>query len=269
MRNILLASAVSAALGFAVPAHALLITGSGTVNGQSASASADFEIVGNTLTITLTNTSPEASPGTDAPANTLTGIEFSFQNTRLNLTPVSAISTKAIFNAADCNVTACGGTNVNVGGEFGLDDGTTAGITGNAIASSGYITTPGGAGNFNGPVLEDPTALDGIDFGIITAKDKSSDLNPKLQAVALIQDTVVLTLNGVGGDLANPGNLTSVTFLYGTSLGEGSLTGTCSGGSCIIIPGGGGASSPEPATVGIFGTALLGLAAARRRKRSN
>jgi hypothetical protein len=267
MKHGLLASAVCAALGFAGSAHAVLVTGSGTVGGNSVAASADFEISGNTLTITMKNTS--VANGMETPTNTLTGIEFTFQNTKLALTPVSAISPNAIVDAAACDVNPCGGTNVNVGGEWGLDNGTTAGLTGvDAIASAGYITTgiSGNLGNFNGLNLQSPVSLDGINFGILS--NTHGTLNGGLTGRALLEDTVVIKLAGVGNDLANPGNLTGVTFLYGTSLGEGSIAGSCSGGSCLIIPGGGGAA-PEPATLGIFGTALLGLAAAKRRKRSS
>ena len=88
-------------------------------------------------------------------------------------------------------------------------------------------------------------------------------LNGGLSGNALIMDTVVLTLTGVSNDLVGQSldNLTGISFLYGTSP-DATLPGTVT-----ITEDSGAGPAPEPATLGILGTSLLGLAAVRRRSR--
>jgi hypothetical protein len=237
-------------------AHATLIaTASGTVAGNTVTAEADFTIVGDQLTIVLTNTSP--ANGLEAPASTLTGLVFGFQNLRLGLTPVSATSPNAIFDSAACDANPCGGANVNIGGEWGLDNGT--GLTSsNMIGSAGYVTTglAGNLGNFNGLNLQNPTSLDGINFGIIS--NTAGPLNGGLSGVALVQDTATFVLTGVSGFTES--DIDNISFLYGTTP-EGRIPGVC-----LLDCGGITGNIPEPATVTLFGVGLIALAAAKRRK---
>jgi hypothetical protein len=189
----LLAGAVALALSSAAQAT-VVWTDSSTVGGNAVTASASFTISGNTLTIVLKNTSPAA--GLEAPTNTLTGLSFLLTGLDPVLTPVSAISPNAIFSSGSCNANPCTGTNVNVGGEWGYQN-NFSGKEG--IGSAGYITTglSGNLGNFNGQNLQNPTSLDGIQFGIISATHGS--LNGGLSGQALIDDTIILTLTGVSG----------------------------------------------------------------------
>src|ERR1700740_347346 len=77
------------------------------------------------------------------------------------------------------------------------------------------ITTgiPGNLGNFNGQNLQDPTSLDGIEFGVISATH--GPFNGGLSSQPLIDATVVLTLTGVSGFTES--QIGSVSFLYGTA----------------------------------------------------
>jgi hypothetical protein len=207
----ILVSAAVLGLMFSEAANATVIwTDSSTVGGKAVTASASLTISGNTLTISLKNTSPAAS--LEAPTNTLTGLSFLLNGLDPALTPVSAISPNAIVNSADCDAHPCTGTNVNVGGEWGYQH-NFGGKEG--LSSAGYLTTgnPGNLGNFNGQNLQDPNSLDGIEFGVISGTH--GPFNGGLSSQALIDDTVVLTLTGVSGFTES--QIGSVSFLYGTT----------------------------------------------------
>jgi hypothetical protein len=238
-----------AAMALSSAAQATVIfTDNAIVGGNAVTASAGFAISGTTLTLTLTNTSP--SNALEAPTNTLTGLSFLINGSAPALAPVSAISPNTIVNSANCNVNPCSGTNVNVGGEWGYQQNSGGK---EAIGSAGYITTglPGNLGNFNGVDLQSPASLDGIEFGILSASHGS--LNGGLAGQALIEDRVVLTLTVPSGTAE--GQIGSVSFLYGTAPDA-------------TIPGTPGTPVPEPATLALLGTALLGFRALRGRQRS-
>jgi len=258
-----IAAAGSLALGmlFAgmTPSNAILFTGSGTLAGNSVSASVEFQKSGDLLTIILTNTS--VANLLESPGSTLSGLSFKIGGGDPLLTPVSAISPSAIFQSGFCDVNACGGTNVNIGGEWGYQNnyGPAPGVE--VVASSGYIDTglAHNLGNFNGLNLEDPKSLDGIEFAILSSSHGA--LNGGL-AQAMIMDSATFKLNGfLGFSLTD---LSDVTFIYGTSAGEGSTN-----ARCVQDCGGGGPPPPvpEPASLLLLGTGLLGGALIRRRRK--
>jgi hypothetical protein len=259
----LAAAAVALTAG---PANAtVLFTGTGTNGGNPLSASADFSLVGTTLTIVLKNTST-SNGVTETPTETLSGLMFDVTGQSSGLTAGSAIAS-SIFNPGGCTgalPNACSGSNVNVGGEWGYQF--TAGHT-NLIGSAGYVTTgiPGNPGNFGGVDLNGQASLNGIDFAILAASHDG--LNGGLtNAGALVQTQVTLTLTGFTLGLDD---LTNVVFQYGTSLTEPTTPGVCDQSNTVgDCPGGGGPGPgvPEPATLFLLGSALLGYGAVRRRQ---
>jgi len=223
----------------------VIFTDNAIVGGNTVTGSAAFTISGTTLTLTLTNTSPGNL--LEAPTNTLTGLSFLINGLTPALTPVSAISPNAIVNPANCDANPCGGTNVNVGGEWGYQ----SSFGGKeAVGSAGYITSglSGNLGNFNGLNLQNPVSLDGVEFGILSAAHGA--LNGGLTTQALVDDRVVLTLTvPVGTTEAQIG---SVSFLYGTAP-DATIPGTPP-------------SIPWPGTLVLLGMGLAGLGLTRHRK---
>jgi hypothetical protein len=265
------AIALSSAVGYIVPSAATPITfnGSGTVAGNSVSATATFSIVGDTLTITLQNTSVANS--LESPGSTLSGLFFDIGSLSLALTPTSATAS-AIFHPAACNPGPCTAVH-DVAGEWGYAGPGAAGssFAGGpsvtyGIGSSGYLTTglAGDIGNFNGGAagtnLDDPASLDGINFGIISAT--VGPLNGGLSSTPLVQDLMTLTLTGNGNDLVglDPSALiNTVSFQYGTSFDE-------TGSNIPGIPL--RSSAPEPQSFLLLALGLVMLAGQRMMRKA-
>lgn len=223
-------------LGFASAAKAdTLVVGS----SGSLSASANFSLSGNTLTVTLTNTS-----GADVlvPTQVLTAVFFSSNGT---LIPVSALlgpGSTVLFASQPA-----GG---NVGGEWAYG----AGLSGpngatQGISSSGFGLF--GSSNFNGPDLAPPDAVDGGNYGITSAGDNPATGNAEVTGnVPLIQNQVVFTMTVADGFTLD--SITNVSFQYGTSLDDTNIPGV-----------------PEPASMVLLGSGLVGLAATLRKRFRN
>lgn len=245
MRRFLL-STLSAALilmSWAGPSHALLVSGS----SGSLSASADFQVVGGNLQVTLTNTS---AADVLAPGDVLTAVFFNLAGNP-TLTRVSAVLNTGSTVFYDPDGQPAGGV---VGGEWAYNSGFSPvnGAT-QGISSTG-LGLFGPSDLFPGPDLAPPTSPDGVQYGLLSAGDNTATGNTGITGSGgLILNSVVFTLSGLPAGFTEAG-ISNVLFQYGTDLSE------------TRFPGG---VVPEPSTVALALTGLvpLGLVQLRRRRR--
>ena len=179
-----------------------------TYTGSSGnlSAGATFSLTGNTLTVTLTNTS---NADVLVPTDVLTAVWF---NVTSALTPGSAgLNGSSVYYGSISNDGNGWGyySGLN-GGAHGMNDG---------ITSAGF-SIGGGHANFgNG------SALQGLDYGLLSHGDNSGTGNTGVTGHGpLAKNCGVFTLTVANGfNLSQLGNY--VIFQYGTSLSDGSFSG--------------------------------------------
>lgn len=215
-------------------------TGPGA-NGATLFASATFEVSGSSLIVTLANTAPPEHFAA-VPADVLQAIYFDIAGTPA-LTPVSALLAPGSI-AINASQPAGG----NVGGEWAY----AAGLVGAPHDAAYGISAAGhgffGAANFNGPDLDPPVAVNGMNYGIVSGI--ASNANPQLsgnRANPLIQNAVVFTLD-LGNQQLSARDISNVSFQYGTSLTDPNIT--------PIVP--------EPMTLSLMALGIAGLALRKR-----
>lgn len=204
-----------------------------TLPADSFDSFATFNVSGDILTITLTDGRNATQGGQE-----LTALFFNLSGFSGTLTPVSAlIGASTVIGGSY----PAGG---NVGGEWeylaGLDPNITFGAT-RGISSTGLGIFD--TGNFNGPDLGGPPsgAVDGGQWGLTDGITVLSGNNSPL-----INNSVVFTLSGATGFVPSADNVRNVTYFYGTELGTTAV--------------------PEPSTLLLLGSGLIGLAGFVRRK---
>src|SRR5262245_14557426 len=175
-----------------------------TGSSGNLSASALFDLVGNTLTVTLTNTSTH---DVLVPADVLTGVFF---NTSHTLAPVSAS-----LNGSSVNYGSIANS-VGEGWQYkavanNAAQGKNAGISATGLGIFGPN------GNFNSGTN---VKLGGLNYGILSAGDNPLTGNTGVTGKGpLIKDSVRFTLTVSSGfTLSELGD--TVVFQYGTDLTE-------------------------------------------------
>jgi hypothetical protein len=172
-----------------------------------------------------------------------------------SLTPSSAVLGEGSVVTNYCGVAGCPppGNSV-VGGEWAYKAGLAGAPLGatQGISSAGFNDLFVADDRFQGANLQGPDAPDGMQFGITSAGDNPTTGNsPVRGANGLIQSSVLFTLSVPAG--VTLGDISAVSFQYGTSLAESNLPGQT--------------PVPEPATFLLWGTVAAGLGFLRRRCR--
>lgn len=177
------------------------------------------------LVVTLTNSSMH---DVLVPADILTGLFFSISSP-VTLSPVSAVLAAGSiveFGSAPGGV---------VGGEWAYRAGLTGVVEdasglGHGISSAGFGLF--GNANFPGSNLQGPVAVNGMQYGILSAGDNPATGNsPVTGPNAFIKNSVVFTLGGLPDGFDPASSISDVLFQYGTSLSEPRL------GTSVPAPG--------------------------------
>lgn len=255
MRTLLMGAAVAALAVGAGPARAdLIFSGSGIDNsdGSAISASADFSLTNNVLTIVLTNTS---GSNTISQGSVLTNLGWSLAPNTLTALP-SAAGTIAVTPGSN----RVSGTTIDTTDSLGSEWNYTAGA-GASSSGFGVGAVGSGHGNLCGSTTCTGAALDGAAFGLV-GNDADLSRNGLKPANTYVEDSVTITLDLATSPAFTLSQITSVDFQFGTGNGEGNISvNQCTGGSnCDDAPP---SDVPEPSALALFGAGLLGLGLTR------
>jgi hypothetical protein len=232
----------------------IVFTGGGTsaASGMPLAASASFDVSGNNLVITLTNTS---TGDVLQQPDILTAVFFNVRGPVLGLSSAAGSVVLASGSTVLFGGTDPGGV---VGGEFGYREGISGALsaaTGGTITENYGVSSSGfgvfGGATFPGSDLDPPPALDGINYGLTSQGDNPATGQSAVTGDRpLIKNSVVITLVGLPSGFDPSASISSCFFQYGTAL--------------EAVNDDGLRGLPAPGTFAVLG--LGGLLISRRRR---
>lgn len=235
----------------AAPAHAVLFS----ATGGGRSATADFSIVNNQLQVVLSNVS---TGDVTQPIDVLTGVFFNIASDPAfsSISAVLGQGSTLEYDSSSVN------SNIGTGWAYasnlsGAPGGANQGLSAAGLGLFGASTFQG-----TGNTAEN---LGGLDYGIASAGDNVTTYNGGIiNNPPLIKNAVVFKLGNVPMNFDPSSLITDVTFQYGTALNEPQLVASCT--NCTIGGGSSNSPVPEPASLALLGSGLLGFALLRRRR---
>lgn len=206
--------ALAMASGAADRASAVPTSFSGMMNNLAASA--QFDVSGNNLIVTLRNTS---TSDVMVPADILTALFFDINGPTVGLVPISALlpmGTTVLFPPVMPHPS-------NVGGEWAFQTGLVGAPEGAqyGIGSAGFDLFGPGDRFDKSQNLQGPTSPNGMEYGITSPADDPGTGNAAVKGPnAFIQSEVVFTFGGLPDGFDPALLIKNVVFQYGTSLDE-------------------------------------------------
>ncbi len=245
-RAALLAALAAAFLAPARPAQAgVVFTGSATNPevGTVASGTAEFRVVGNTLTVVLTNTT---SPRTAAQGNALTGVSFDVNGMHptLSLTGITLTAGSQLWTSKTASTTSAS-----------LSGSWTDALGSSPLGDYGVATTGFGSRFAAGNIT---LGNGGPNYGIVAAGTfDGTNVAFSGSQFPFVQDSLTFTFTGASG--LNESQISDVKLLFGTD-GTG-VVGATTGPSITAVP------EPSSVMLGLSAAAgLSGFASWRRRR---
>jgi hypothetical protein len=231
---------VATALASSAAALAAPVTYFGSSGALSASA--EFELVGSTLHVTLQNTS---DADVLQPSQVLTGMFFSIAGNP-SLTPLSATT----LGATSLGGVPVSGAGAAVGGEWAYLNGLSQYGANSGISSSG-LGIFGAANVFPpGTNLSGPVAPNGLQYGLASAGDNTATGNAAILGTELTKYGVEFLFSGFDLPLSS---ITGIHFQYGAALTDANFAAA--------------ANVPEPGSLALMAVALAAVGIRRRPRR--